>query len=79
VRGSATYRDEDLLTRLKASNPEYASLISVETLKLAEAQSLLSPDMTLVSYFVTPEMTLAFVLTRDSFHVSILPVKQWEL
>jgi len=70
---------EDLLTRLKASNPEYASLISVETLKLAEAQSLLSPDTTLVSYFVTPEMTLAFVLTRDSFHVSKLPVKQWEL
>jgi len=70
---------EDLLTGLKASNPEYASLISVGTLTLPQAQKLLSPDVTLVSYYVTPEWTLAFLLTRDSFRVAKLSVRQWEL
>jgi CHAT domain-containing protein len=70
---------EDLLTRFKASNPKYSSLISVETLNLEQVQRRLAPDVTLVSYFVTPETTLAFVVTRDSLSVSKLPVQERQL
>jgi len=70
---------EDLLTYFKASNPEYASLISVDSLKFPQVQSLLAPNATLVSYFVTPELTVAFVVTRDSLSVSKLSVTERQL
>jgi hypothetical protein len=37
------------------------------------------PDVTVVSYYTTPWMTLAFVLTKDSFHVKNIPVTEPEL
>ena len=70
---------EDLLIRLKLTNPEYASLRSVNTLTLPEVQKTLNKDTTLLSYFVTPEKTLAFVITRDSFRAVELPVKETDL
>lgn len=70
---------EDLLTRLKASSPEYVGLVSVGALTLDKAQQMLAPDMTLVSYLVTPDLTLAFVLARDSFRIVKMPVRQREL
>jgi CHAT domain-containing protein len=76
---AAQRRLEVLFTRLKLTDPEYAALRSVETLRLAEVQKLLNRDTTLLSYFVTPEKTLAFVITRSSFHYVELPVKEAEL
>jgi len=70
---------EGLLTQLKLTNPKYASLISVDPLTLSQAQSLLDEETTLVSYFVTTEKTLAFVVTRESLQVVELPVRQREL
>jgi CHAT domain-containing protein len=70
---------EDLLVRLKATNPEYASLRSVDTLKLAEVQKLLSKDTTLLSYFVTPEKTIAFVVTSDSLTTAEIAVREADL
>jgi CHAT domain-containing protein/Tfp pilus assembly protein PilF len=70
---------EDLVHQLKVSNPEYASFLSISPLTLGEAQQQLAPDVTVLSYYTTPEMTLAFVLTRDSFHVSKLSVSELEL
>jgi CHAT domain-containing protein len=70
---------EDLVSQLKRSNPEYASFLSISPLTLREAQQQLAPDVTVLSYYTTPEMTLAFVLTRDSFHVSKLSVSELEL
>ena len=70
---------EDLINQLKVSNPESASFLSISPLTLREAQQQLAPDVTLLSYYTTPEMTLAFVLTRDSFHVSKLSVSELEL
>jgi CHAT domain-containing protein len=46
---------------------------------LHEAQQQLGPDLTVLSYFTTPETTLAFVVTRDSLHVSKLPVTEGQL
>lgn len=72
-------RYEDMLDGLRISSPEYASLLSTSPLRLPEAQRQLSPDMTVLSYFTTPNMTLAFVLTRNSFHVSKLSVTEGTL
>lgn len=70
---------EILLTRLKLTNPEYASLRSVNTLTLPEVQKSLSKDTTLLSYFVTPEKTFVFVITQGSFRSVEIPVKGAEL
>jgi CHAT domain-containing protein len=57
----------NLLARLKASNPEYAALRTIDPVSLKSLQALIGAGTTLVSYFVTPEKSLAFVITRDSF------------
>ncbi len=70
---------EDLLVRIKLTNPEYASLRSVNTLTLPEIQGILDKETTLLSYFVTLDKTLAFIITRDSFLAVEIPVKELEL
>lgn len=65
---------EDLLTRIKLKNPEYASLRSILPLQLGEVQKLLDPNTTLLSYFILDEKTLAFVITRNSFNMVEVPV-----
>jgi len=65
-----------LLIRLKASNPEYAQLRSYSPVPLEEIQHLLGPQTTLVSYFVTADKTLAFVIRSDSLQVVEVPVKE---
>lgn len=66
---------KQLLARLKLENPEYASLLVVDTLTLTEVQQVLT-DTTLVEYYVLPEQTLAFVVTSDSFHIESISVTQ---
>ena len=63
-----------LFTYIKTTNPEYASFRSVDTLNLAAIQNLLEPDVTLVSYFIMPDVTLAFIVTRDQFKLEPLRV-----
>jgi CHAT domain-containing protein/tetratricopeptide (TPR) repeat protein len=69
----------NLVSELKVENPEYASFLSIAPLNLQEAQRQLEPDVTVISYFTTPTVTLVFVLTKDSFYVSKLPVTEAEL
>ncbi len=68
-----------LLVQLKLGNPQYASLVSADPPPLTEVQKLLQPEVTLVSYFVTGEQVLAFVIRRDSFAAMILPVTAEQL
>ena len=77
----ATKRREyaDVLSRLKLSNAEYASLVTISPLKLAEVQKLLEPDTTLLSYFVTADATTAFIVTRDAFKAVELKVSEKDL
>ncbi|HKS27635.1 MAG TPA: CHAT domain-containing protein, partial [Pyrinomonadaceae bacterium] len=44
-----------------------------------EVQRRLDKDTTLISYFVTPEKTLAFIITQNSFDLETLSVKNSEL
>lgn len=70
---------EDLLTRLKLADPEYASLRTVSTLTLPEVQALIGKNTTLISYFVMEKLTLAFVITHDTFHPLALGTGEAEL
>ncbi|HZH78567.1 MAG TPA: CHAT domain-containing protein [Archangium sp.] len=69
---------DDLLLRLRATHPRYASLQSVETLGVAEVQKLLDARTTLVSY-VNLDKVVAFVITRDSLRAVELPLTSEEL
>lgn len=75
----AQRRLEELITQFKLTNPEYVTLRTVETLKLPDIRKLLDEDTSLISYFVTPEKTLAFLVTRDSFHHVEIQVKEKDL
>jgi CHAT domain-containing protein/Tfp pilus assembly protein PilF len=68
-----------LLIRLKASNPDYAELGSYSPASVDEIQRLLGPRTTLVSYFVTAEKLLVFVVTSDGLQTVEVPVKEAEL
>jgi CHAT domain-containing protein/Tfp pilus assembly protein PilF len=64
---------EQALTQLKLSSPDYAALVSVSPLSLAQVQQQLPPDTTLVSYLVTQPALQVFVLTRDTFQAVTVP------
>ncbi|MBI3654280.1 MAG: CHAT domain-containing protein [Acidobacteria bacterium] len=68
-----------LLIRLKASNPRYAQLQSYAPVPLPEIQQQLGAQTTLISYFVTAEKSLAFIIRKDSFQAVELPVKEADL
>jgi CHAT domain-containing protein len=70
---------EGSISDLKLSIPEYSAFLSISPITLRDAQQQLSPDVTLVSYFTTPQTTFAFILTKGSFHVSKLSVTEVEL
>ncbi|MGI8552851.1 MAG: CHAT domain-containing protein [Dehalococcoidia bacterium] len=69
----------DLVTQLQLADPETASLISLAPLRLADVQKLLDPNTTLLSYLVTPDKTLAFLVTQSGLQEVDLPVKQRDL
>jgi CHAT domain-containing protein len=68
-----------VLARLKVSDPEYASLRSLDTLGAAEVSGLLDGQTTLLSFFVTPEETITFVITQNSLNVVEMKVGEREL
>lgn len=68
-----------LLRRVKSSNPEYASLTTIEPLRVEAVQRELPPDATLVSYFVTTKRMHTWVIDRESFHHVVSELDQPEL
>jgi CHAT domain-containing protein/Tfp pilus assembly protein PilF len=68
-----------LLTEIKIQSPEVAGLVSVDVASLADMQSLLDPNITLVEYFVMQEHTLAFIITKDSFETIAVDVNRDDL
>lgn len=54
------------LIRLKATNPEYADLVTVDTLTLRQVQTSVVPSgVTLIEYFVMADETLVWVIDRQ--------------
>ena len=75
----AQYKYESLLLRIKLTSPNQDSLQNIKPLTLPEIQNQLDKDITLLSYFVGPEKTLAFVVTRDTFYAIEIAVKESDL
>lgn len=69
----ARERYEALLTRLKTSSPEYASLSKIEPLQIDDVRRELRDGTTLISYFVTGSGVHAWILDRLSLHHVALP------
>jgi tetratricopeptide (TPR) repeat protein len=76
---AAQRRYEDWLLQAKISDSKPTSSPSAKTLSVSEVQQQLDSDTTVLSYFVLPDVILAFVITRDSFHAVELPVKETDL
>jgi CHAT domain-containing protein len=70
---------DDLITRLRLSAPRYAAQVGVDPLRLPQIQRLLPSGTTLLSYLVTPEKTLAFLVTPTTIKALVLPVGQFQL
>lgn len=70
---------DELVIKLKLSNPEYAALHSVDPLGISDIQALLDAETTLVSYFVTEESVYVFVLAQSLFEVVELPITDSDL
>jgi len=70
---------EEVRTQLRLVNPDYYSLVTAEPLKLSQVEAMLDSQTTLLSYFVTEENTLAFVVARGSFKVVALGIGREEL
>jgi CHAT domain-containing protein/Tfp pilus assembly protein PilF len=69
-----------LLRQLKVESPEYASLVSINTLTLTEVQSqVLDEHTTLIEYFVMDDQTLAWVIDREGFELVRLDITRDEL
>jgi CHAT domain-containing protein/tetratricopeptide (TPR) repeat protein len=75
----ARRRYEALMTRVKATNPEYAAMTTVEPLQLDTIRGALPPNTTLVSYFVTDNATHAWALDRTTLRYVSLPIGRMAL
>ncbi|HUP63152.1 MAG TPA: CHAT domain-containing tetratricopeptide repeat protein [Thermoanaerobaculia bacterium] len=69
----ARRRYEALMTRVKATNPDYAAMTSVEPLRLDAIREELPSNTTLVSYFVTDNAAHAWALDRTTLQYVSLP------
>jgi tetratricopeptide (TPR) repeat protein/CHAT domain-containing protein len=70
----------DLLIQLKLSNPAYGDLISVDPLSLEQIQAdVLDENTVLVSYFVTDEKTIAFIISRGNFAAVSIAITRQDL
>lgn len=60
----ARLRYRELLTRIKAADPEYSSLVHVEPLDVGAMQQQIAPGTTLVVYFVNETTVHAWLVER---------------
>jgi CHAT domain-containing protein len=65
-----------LLRRIKLTDSSYADLISVQPLSLADIYAQLPPDITLLSYYVTPKATYAFIITQGTLRAESLQIDE---
>ena len=68
-----------LCVRLQQDSPQDAELICRTRSTLEDIQASLDEDTSLLSYFVTTDRVLAFVVSRTAFHAVELPIDEDEL
>lgn len=70
---------ERLETDINLRAPDYAAFTGRSPIDAATAQRCLDDDTALLSYFTTPQATLAFIITKTSLTALTLPVSEDEL
>ena len=71
---------EDLLIKIRLENPLYASVNYPRPISITDLQKdVLKKDETLLSYFISPEKSYAFIITKNNFNVKPLKVKENEI
>ncbi len=65
--------------RNEIENLHAAGHFSMRPLQLDPIRQNLDDDTTLLSFFVTPGKTLAFIITKSTFKTVKLSIKEWEL
>jgi CHAT domain-containing protein len=67
-------RYKTVMTHVKASNPEYAALTTVEPLQISAVRDEIPADATVINYFVAPFGVHVWVVDRTNTHHSLLPL-----
>jgi CHAT domain-containing protein len=70
---------EQLHTRIKLTGGQQAALVDVATLPATDVLRHLEENVALISFFVTPEKTIVFVLKRSGMVAIELAVRETEL
>ncbi len=65
---------EELLVKVKASRPEYASLVTGSPVRVDDLQRVLPSDAVLIEYLVAEDWTIAFVVSGTRIAAVELPV-----
>ena len=69
----------DFLTRVRKKNKEQASLLNVEPLTVKQVQELLDPGVTMLEYFVTPDIVILWVVEKDKLTSINVPLRRGQL
>lgn len=72
-------RYDEVLLRLKLTQPGYAELAAAVTMDVEHVQRLLPSQTSLVSYFTLPDKTLAWVVEPDRWAMVELAISRAEL
>jgi CHAT domain-containing protein len=75
----ARERYQALVTRLKAADPEYASLTTIEPLRAADVRKILPEDTALVSFFVIGERAHVWIVDRSRMDYVMLKADRTRL
>ncbi|MBA4349167.1 MAG: hypothetical protein C0415_04155 [Thermodesulfovibrio sp.] len=67
------------IEKLRKNDMEHASLVSVEPLTLKDVRSLLTPDQTLVEFHVLRNITVVWVVTKNSVQSEVIRLGKKEL
>ncbi len=70
---------KDLMLEIQAKNPELATLVSVNPLRLAEIQAMLDPGVVLMSFYLLPHEILCWLITADSVELLRTPFDREKL
>ena len=70
----------DLLIKIRLENPLYASVNYPQPLSVRDLQDdILKKGETLLSYFISPEKAYSFIVSRENFKVTPLPINEKEI
>jgi CHAT domain-containing protein len=70
---------EEAILEVKQQNPGLSTFISVDPLNLKGVQQLLSPQIGLLTYFLTKDQLYLWLITKEQTIFQTVPVKEEEL